>query len=133
MQLKISGIIFINLFAIHLFASEINCSEGFSFVTDKKSCIKFLITDEERKKGLMFQEKLAPDHELHFLWSDSKFRCMWMKNTSIEIDILFIDDDKNLILEKGQPYSMKKICHTAKVVIEANKGELSRKYNLTYE
>ena len=30
MQLRISGIIFINLFAINLFASEINCSEGFS-------------------------------------------------------------------------------------------------------
>ena len=55
------------------------------------------------------------------------------ENTSIEIDILFIDDDKNLILEKGQPYSKKKICHAAKVVIEANKGELSRKYNLIYE
>ena len=55
-----------------------------------------------------------------------------MKNTSIEIDILFIDDDKNLV-RKGQPYSKKKICHAAKVVIEANKGELSRKYNLIYE
>ena len=58
MQLKISGIIFINLFAIRLFASEINCSEGFSFVTDKKSCIKFLTTDEERKKGL----KMSKEH-----------------------------------------------------------------------
>ena len=111
MQLKISGIIFINLFAIHLFASEINCSEGFSFGADKKSCIKFLTTDEERKKGLMFQEKLAPDHELHFLWSDSKFRCMWMKNTSIPIDILFIDQDMKLVLEKGIPYSKERICH----------------------
>ena len=50
MQLRISGIIFINLFAINLFASEINCSEGFSFVADKKSCIKFLTTDEKERK-----------------------------------------------------------------------------------
>ena len=133
MQLKISGIIFINLFAIHLFASEINCSEGFSFVTDKKSCIKFLTTDEERKKGLMFQEKLAPDHELHFLWSDSKFRCMWMKNTSIPIDILFIDQDKELVLEKGIPYSKERICHEAIIVVEANRGELSKKFGLNYQ
>ena len=41
-----------------------------------------------------------------------------MKNTSIEIDILFIDDDKNLILEKGQPYSKKKICHAAKLLLK---------------
>ena len=133
MQLKILGIIFFNLFAIHLFACEINCSEGFSLGIDKKSCMKFLTTDEARKKGLMFQEKLEPNHELHFLWSDSKYRCMWMKNTIIAIDILFIDDDKNFILEQGQPYSKKKICHEAKVVIEANKGELLRKYNLIYE
>ena len=58
-----------------------------------------------------------------FYGMTSKYRCMWMKNTIIAIDILFIDDDKNnYILEQGQPYSKKKICHEAKVVIEANKG-----------
>ena len=56
-----------------------------------------------------------------------------MKNTSIPIDILFIDGKNNYILEKGKPFSKKKICHEAKVVIEANKGELAKKYALLYE
>ena len=34
-----------------------------------------------------------------------------MKNTSIPIDILFIDQDKELVLEKGIPYSKERICH----------------------
>ena len=58
---------------------------------------------------------------------------MWMKNTSIPIDILFIDGKNNYILEKGKPFSKKKICHEAKVVIESNKGELAKKYALLYE
>ena len=81
----------------------------------------------------MFQKSLEPYHELHFLLNDSNYRCMLMKNTSIPIDILFIDGKNNYILEKGKPFSKKKICHEAKVVIEANKGELAKKYALLYE
>ncbi len=136
MLLKTLGIIFLNLNINIILASEIDsikCVDGFSFENNSKSCVKFLTSENERKKGLMFQKKLEPDHELHFLWNDSKYRCMWMKNTSIPIDILFIDEKKNFVLEEGMPFSKKKICHEAKIVIEANKGELAQKYALLYE
>jgi uncharacterized membrane protein (UPF0127 family) len=56
-----------------------------------------------------------------------------MKNTSIPIDILFIDQDKELVLEKGIPYSKERICHEAIIVVEANRGELSKKFGLNYQ
>ena len=136
MLLKTLGIIFLNFNFNIIFANEtdsIKCFDGFSYENNSKSCIKFLTNENERKKGLMFQKSLEPYHELHFLWNDSKYRCMWMINTSIPIDILFIDGKNNYILEKGKPFSKKKICHEAKVVIEANKGELAKKYALLYE
>ncbi|MAK14963.1 MAG: hypothetical protein CMK55_04940 [Proteobacteria bacterium] len=136
MLLKTLGIIFLNLSFNIVFANEsdsIKCFDGFSFENNSKSCVKFLTNENERKKGLMFQKRLEPNHELHFLWNDSKYRCMWMKNTSISIDILFIDGKQNLILEEGKPFSKKKICHEAKIVVEANKGELAKKYALLYE
>ena len=58
-----------------------------------------------------------------------KIRCMWMKNTSIPLDILFVDRIK-LVIEKGEPFSEKKICHPAIKVIEANRGELLAEYKL---
>ena len=75
-------------------------------------------------------EKLSKFHQVNFVWNgERKIRCMWMKNTSIPLDILFVDRIK-LVIEKGEPFSEKKICHPAIKVIEANRGELLAEYKL---
>ena len=132
MRLKLLGIIFLSIHSAFGFA-ETDCEEDYSYDNNSKSCVKFLISDIDRKKGLMFKKELKPNHQLHFLWKDEQVRCMWMKNTSIPIDILFIDQDKELVLEKGIPYSKEKICHEAIIVVEANRGELSKKFGLDYQ
>ena len=45
------------------------------------------------------------------------------------LDILFLDRFK-FVIEKGEPFSEKKICHPAIKVIEANRGELLAEYKL---
>ena len=132
MRLKHLGIIFLSIYSAFGFA-EIDCAEDYSYDKNSKSCVKFLTSDSERKKGLMFKKELKPNHQLHFLWKDEQLRCMWMKNTSIPIDILFIDQDMKLVLEKGIPYSKERICHKAIIVVEANRGELSKKFGLNYQ
>ena len=132
MRLKLLGIIFLSIHSAFGFA-ETDCEADYSFDNNSKSCVKFLISDIDRKKGLMVKKELKPNHQLHFLWKDEQVRCMWMKNTSIPIDILFIDQDKELVLEKGIPYSKERICHEAIIVVEANRGELSKKFGLNYQ
>ena len=129
--LKLLKIILISFFSFNLISSEkqnYECDLGFESIVDKNICIKNLKNNKDRKIGLMNLEKLSKFHQVNFVWNgERKIRCMWMKNTSIPLDILFVDRIK-LVIEKGEPFSEKKICHPAIKVIEANRGELLAEY-----
>ena len=131
--LKLLKIILISFFSFNLISSEkqnYECDLGFESIVDKNICIKNLKNNKDRKIGLMNLEKLSKFHQVNFVWNgERKIRCMWMKNTSIPLDILFVDRIK-LVIEKGEPFSEKKICHPAVKVIEANRGELLAEYKL---
>ena len=131
--LKLLKIILISFFSFNLISSEkqnYECDLGFESIVDKNICIKNLKNNKDRKIGLMNLEKLSKFHQVNFVWNgERKIRCMWMKNTSIPLDILFVDRIK-LVIEKGEPFSEKKICHPAIKVIEANSGELLAEYKL---
>ncbi|MDR1828545.1 MAG: DUF192 domain-containing protein, partial [Methylobacteriaceae bacterium] len=47
-------------------------------------------TNEERSQGLMFREKLEPDKGMLFEFRQPQLATMWMKNTVISLDMLFI-------------------------------------------
>jgi len=131
--LKLLKIILISFFSFNLISSEkqnYECDLGFESIVDKNICIKNLKNNKDRKIGLMNLEKLSKFHQVNFVWNgERKIRCMWMKNTSIPLDILFVDRIK-LVIEKGEPFSEKKICHPAIKVIEANRGELLAEYKV---
>lgn len=131
--LKLLKIILISFFSFNLISSEkqnYECDLGFESIVDKNICIKNLKNNKDRKIGLMNLERLSKFHQVNFVWNgERKIRCMWMKNTSIPLDILFVDRIK-LVIEKGEPFSEKKMCHPAIKVIEANRGELLAEYKL---
>ena len=133
MLFKILKIILISFFSFNLISTEnqnFQCDAGFESSEEKKICIRNLKNNEERKIGLMYLEKLSKSHQVNFVWNGKrKIRCMWMKNTSIPLDILFVDRNK-FVITKGKPFSEKKICYPATKVIEANRGELFREYKL---
>ena len=64
-------------------------------------------TPAERARGLMFRESLAEDHGMLFDFGRPQPVAMWMRNTLIPLDILFIRSDGRIssIARDAQPLS----------------------------
>lgn len=52
--------------------------------------------EEDRRKGLQGVEHLPSDEGMLFIWDDEDTREMWMKDCSLELDIIGINDDEEV-------------------------------------
>lgn len=53
-------------------------------------------TPQDTRKGLMFREKMPQDHGMLFVFEVEEFHTFWMKNTWLELDIIYIGADKRI-------------------------------------
>ena len=66
---------------------------------------------EQRLKGLMFRLKMADDHGMIFDYGRPRTVSMWMKNTYISLDMLFIRADGTIanIAARNKPRSLRSV------------------------
>lgn len=85
---------------------------------------------DQKAQGLMFRPSLAPDAGMLFVYKAEGLRTMWMKNTLIPLDMLFIDRRGEIveIAERSVPLSLATISsdRPAMAVLELNGGTAAR-------
>lgn len=91
-------------------------------------------TDEERSKGLMNITYMPESSGMFFVFPDNYIPTMWMKNTYIPLDMIFLNEDLEIIkifenttpIQTTQTYTSG---YPAKFVLEVN-GGVAQKYGL---
>lgn len=83
-------------------------------------------SNSKRKKGLMYIENLPNNHGMLFKFNSPRIASMWMKNTYISLDLLFIDKNQTIVKihNNAEPFNLKSISSKLKVkwVLEINGG-----------
>ncbi len=95
--------------------------------------VELATTDEEKQTGLMYRKELADGKGMLFDFSPEQEVSMWMKNTYISLDMIFIRGDGRIlrIAENTEPLSTRIIPSNglAKAVLEVPAGT-AQKYGI---
>ena len=93
--------------------------------------VELAATPESRARGLMFRDKLAPDHGMLFDFVTSQPVGFWMRNTLIPLDMIFIDERGRIVRihEQAQPRDERTIpsVFPVRAVLEIAGGEAKRR------
>ena len=116
------------------FTTKATASESRLSIANKLSLnIKIADNDSARMKGLMFVKNLPENEGMLFIMEDEAQVNMWMKNTYIPLDMIFINSNKEIVsmAENTKPLSTEIISSKNKVkyVLEIN-GGLAKKSGL---
>ncbi len=88
--------------------------------------VEVMRTEEERERGLMFRESLPEDRGMLFDFKTERIVMMWMKNTYLPLDMIFISPAGKVvaIAKDAAPLSEKIISSgvPASAVLEVNAG-----------
>lgn len=79
--------------------------------------VELVRTDEERSRGLMFRKELPEGRGMLFDFSPEQEVSMWMKNTYVSLDMIFIRADGRIlrIAENTEPLSERTISSGGRV------------------
>nr|WP_225879098.1 DUF192 domain-containing protein [Zeimonas arvi] len=87
-------------------------------------------TPKTREIGLMFRERLAPNHGMLFVFREKAGHCFWMRNTLIPLSIAFLDDDGTIVnIEDMAPRSEASHCpkRPVRFALEMDQGWFAKR------
>ena len=93
-------------------------------IGDKEYSVRIAVTDQEQSDGLKNIDKLFDNEGMLFVFDKEDQVSMWMKDTTIPLDVIFIDEDYNVVkVQQGVPKSKELITSdNTKYVLEVNAG-----------
>jgi uncharacterized membrane protein (UPF0127 family) len=76
--------------------------------TQHRFTVEMALTPEQQMIGLMFRTEVKPDEGMLFDWGSPRESTMWMRNTLVPLDMLFIAADGRIhrIAERTVPLSL---------------------------
>lgn len=99
-------------------------------IGEEKLTVELANTDLSRQIGLMNRKKLAENAGMLFVFKRTETQCMWMKNTLIDLDVAFADD-QGKILNVEQMKAGTSDVHCAKgnarLALEMNRNWFSKR------
>lgn len=95
--------------------------------------IEFADTPYKRQTGLMYRTEMASHQGMLFIFEDSALRSFYMKNTSIALDLIFLNENLEIVHVyensiPNDPFSIPSLV-PAKYVLELVAGQ-SKEYQL---
>lgn len=92
--------------------------------------VEMAVTDKEQERGLMFRRSMPSNAGMLFDYKRPQIITMWMRNTLLPLDMIFIDADGKIIniAQRTVPGSLDTISskQPALAVLEVNGGTVSR-------
>lgn len=93
-------------------------------IGNKEYNVSLAITEKEKEKGLQGKKKLDQNQGMLFVYDEPQTVSFWMQDTQIPLDIIFIDDEFEVIsVHKGKPFDETPIAENeVLLVLEVNQG-----------
>ena len=92
--------------------------------------VELALSARQQSQGLMFRRRMARDAGMLFVYDTPRIVSMWMRNTYVPLDMIFIAADATIarIVERTVPLSSRTISSGREVigVLELNGGTAAR-------
>ncbi len=130
----VAAVVFLSLFGAARAETPIQFAESSLVIHtaggDHTFAVEMAENDAQRSRGLMFRHALADDRGMLFDFKRDIFISMWMRNTLIPLDMLFISANGRIsyIRQNTVPYSLDIIeaPDRNRAVLEVSAGTVAR-------
>ena len=104
-----------------------------SFFNNDRIYVEIADTEALRAQGLMHRNHLSENDGMLFVYADQGIRGVWMKNTLLALDVLFLSEDGKIVsILKNLPPCQQINCpvysskQKARYMLEVNAGFIDR-------